>query len=213
MSVLVRPARREDCRVLAYHAYLAGKSHLATSGYDYMFPGIGGPTDQRLTLMENLLQTKVVSWMHYTFCSVAETDGQAGASLCHYHNREGAHKRIGPALMELGWDKEELLSMVSRVQPLLDVEFDPVGDVMVIENVAVSPRFRRRSMVNALMEDAIDVARDQGFEALQLAIFIGNTAAQKAYEKAGFKVVDEKRDPVFKELMGSEGMLLMKLEL
>jgi ribosomal protein S18 acetylase RimI-like enzyme len=213
MSELVRPATKDDCRVLAYHAYLAGKSHLATSGYDHMFPGLAGPTDQRLTLMESLLQTDTVSWMHYSFCSVAEIEDQVGASLCHYHNRDGAYEKIGPALMELGWDKEDLLGMMRRMQPLLDVEFDPEGDVMMIENVAVSPKFRRRGLVNALMEDAIGIARDGGFSAIQLALFMGNAPAQKAYEKVGLKVVDEKTDPAFQELMGTPGMQLMRLDL
>lgn len=213
MSELVRPATKDDCRALAYYAYLAGKSQLATSAYDYMFPGIAGPTDQRLTLMENLLQTKVVSWMHYTFCSVAEVDGQVGAALCHYHNRDGAYDRIGPALVELGWDSEELKAMVRRMKPFLDVDFDHPDDALIIENVAVSAKFRRHGLVNMLLENAIGIAREQDFGGLRLAIFTGNTPARKAYEKVGFKVAEEKSDPAFKELFGCEGMQLMTLTL
>ena len=38
MTTVIRPATVDDCRILAYHAYLAGKSHVDKSVYDEMFP-------------------------------------------------------------------------------------------------------------------------------------------------------------------------------
>jgi len=213
MGELVRPAGIEDCRALAYHAYLAGKSHMNKSVYDLMFPGVPGPADARLTLIENLLQTQVKSWFHYTFCSVAEVEGQVAGSLCHYHNRDSAYELIGPALMELGWDREELKAMLERMQPVFNVEFEQSDDSMIIENAAVSPKFRRHGLLSALLSDAIDLARGQGFKDLQLGVFIGNKPAQSAYEKIGFKAIGEKTDPAFEQQMGSPGMLQMKLDL
>ena len=57
MTTVIRPATVDDCRILAYHAYLAGKSHVDKSVYDEMFPGIPGPTDARLTAMEKRMET------------------------------------------------------------------------------------------------------------------------------------------------------------
>ncbi|MHB8894691.1 MAG: GNAT family N-acetyltransferase [Candidatus Geothermincolia bacterium] len=213
MGELIRPAAVEDCRALAYHAYLAGKSHLNKSVYDYMFPGVPGPTDSRLTLIENLLQTRVVSWFHYSFCSVAEMDGQVAASLCHYHNRDGAYNQIGPALVELGWDKEDLMAMLKRMQPFFDVDFEHGVDSVIVENVATSAMYRRRGLVSALIENAAGLARKESFKDMQLGVFTGNEPARKAYEKMGFKVVAEKTSPAFEELMGSKGMQQMKMEL
>lgn len=213
MGELIRPAAVEDCRALAYHAYLAGKSHLDSSVYDFMFPGLPGPTDARLTLIENLLQTDVVSWFHYTFCSVAEVEGQVAASLCHYHNRDGAYNQIGPALVELGWEKEDLMAMLERMRPFFDVDFELGPDSVRIENVATSPKYRRRGLVSALLKDAAANARKGGFKNLQLGMFIGNDSAKDAYEKFGFRVVGEKTDKSFEELVGSRGMLQMQLDL
>jgi ribosomal protein S18 acetylase RimI-like enzyme len=44
-------------------------------------------------------------------------------------------------------------------------------------------------------------------------MYIGNTPAQKAYEKHGFKVVDEKRHPAFEEEIGSPGMVRLLRDL
>lgn len=213
MSEMVRLATIGDCRVLAYHAYLAGQSHLDRSIYDLMFGGPPGPTDERLSLLENLLQTRTVSWCHYTFSSVVTVDGQVAASLLHYHNRDGAYNNIGPALMEMGWEKEELLAMVRRLQPLFEVDFPRTSNSVFIENVAVSPKFRRRGFVSRLLEQSASQARNGGFDDLQLGVLIGNTPAQCAYENAGFEVVGEKRDAAFEELMGSPGMYQMRMEL
>jgi GNAT superfamily N-acetyltransferase len=213
MGELIRPAAEEDCRALAYHAYLAGKTHMSKSVYDIMFPGVPGPTDARLTLIENLLQTKAVSWFHYTFCSIAEVDGQVAASICHYHNRDGAYNQIGPALMELGWDREDLKAMGKRMKPFFKVDFEHGLDSMIIENVATSPKFRRHGLVTALIRNAASLARKDGFTDLQLGVFIGNTPAQKVYEGLGFVVIEERTDPLFEDLMGSKGMKQMKMEL
>ncbi len=213
MGEFVRPARAEDCRALAYHAYLAGKSHMDKSVYDVMFPGVGGPTDARLTLIENLLRTKVVSWFHYTFCSVVEVDGQVASSLCHYHNRDGAYKKMGPALMELGWDTDELKAMAKRMEPVTSVGFPHGEDTMMIENVATSSKYRRRGLLGSLVSSSVALARKQGFKDMRLSVFIGNDPARKAYERMGFEVVEEKRNPLLFDLIGTPGMLHMKLDL
>jgi GNAT superfamily N-acetyltransferase len=213
MSEFVRLATVKDCRALAYHAYLGDKGQLNRSIYDLMFPGVPGPTDERLTLMENLLQTKVVSWFHYSFCSVAEVEGQVAASLNHYDNREGAHEKLGEALSELGWDPEERQTMRRRMLPYVNVDFEKPADSMILENIAVSPKFRRRGLAEELLREAIGIARTECLANIQVGVFIGNAPAQKAYEKFGFKVVNEKRDPSFEEMTGSPGIIQMRLDL
>ncbi|SRR5450759_161179 len=213
MSEFVRLATVQDCRVLAYQAYLAGKSHLNRSIYDLMFPGVPGPNDERLTVMENLLQTRNISWFHYTFCSVAEVEGQVAASLNHYDNREGAHEKLGEALSELGWDKEERQAMRRRMLPYVNVDFEKPTDSMIVENIAVSPKFRRRGLAEELLNEAIGIARTEGLANVQVGVFIGNKPAQKAYEKFGFKAVNEKTDPAFEEMTGSPGLMQMSLDL
>ena len=213
MTTVIRPATVDDCRILAYHAYLAGKSHVDKSIYDEMFPGIGGPTDARLTAMEKLLQTETVSWMHYSFCSVAEVDGTVAGSLSHYNTRDGADVKILEALTEAGWTQDEMKAMGARLKPLFDIDFVKPPGAMIVENVGVSPMFRRHGVVSALLQDTAHLAHNGDFEFMQLAMMVGNVPARKAYEKGGFEVVETRISPDFEKLFFSPGMQLLKRQL
>lgn len=210
MATVVRPATRDDCRILAYHAYLAGKSHVDKSIYDIMIPGIAGPTDARLSAIEKILQTDTVSWMHYTFCSVAELEGTVEGSLSHYHTRDGADANILTALLEAGWAEDEIKAMGARLKPLFDIDFVKPPEAMIIENVAVSPMFRRHGILSLLLEDSEHLGRSGGFEFMQLGMMVGNTRARKAYERSGFEVVETRISPDFEKLFNAPGMQLLK---
>jgi ribosomal protein S18 acetylase RimI-like enzyme len=52
----------------------------------------------------------------------------------------------------------------------------------------------------------MEKGKQQGLHRAQINIYIGNTPAQLAYEKHGFGILDEKRDPIFEEQIGAPGM-------
>jgi len=55
--------------------------------------------------------------------------------------------------------------------------------------------------------------RQKGFKRAQINIYIGNIHAQRLYEKYGFKIIDEIRDPYFEAQIGSPGMARMLRDL
>ena len=55
----------------------------------------------------------------------------------------------------------------------------------------------------------LNQGKERGFRQAQLSIYMGNTPAQRAYEKLGFKIIDEWRDPYFEKQIGSPGMARM----
>jgi translation initiation factor 4G len=55
----------------------------------------------------------------------------------------------------------------------------------------------------------LDRGRAAGFETAQITYLIGNRPAQRAYERAGFAVVDEKRDTQFEAVFGAPGTARM----
>jgi translation initiation factor 4G len=79
----------------------------------------------------------------------------------------------------------------------------------VIESVATLPEFRRRGLVDALIAEILGTGRGHGNRIAQLTILIGNVAAQRAYEKAGFRVRDEKRHRDFQAALGAPGFMRM----
>ena len=62
-----------------------------------------------------------------------------------------------------------------------------LGDCAYVDNVAVSPEFRRRSAASGLIEAHISKAREAGMSEISLEVRSSNIAARKLYEKFGFK--------------------------
>ncbi len=60
--------------------------------------------------------------------------------------------------------------------------------------------------MRALLPAVVDAGRKRGHTKFQIGVLIGNTAAQRAYEGAGFRVTDVKRDPAFEATFGSPGI-------
>ena len=83
----------------------------------------------------------------------------------------------------------------------------------IVENVGTRPELRRRGLVGALLERALARGRERGFARAQISCLIGNDAAQRAYEKAGFRVVEELRDAAFEAMLGAPGYSRMTLAL
>jgi ribosomal protein S18 acetylase RimI-like enzyme len=82
-----------------------------------------------------------------------------------------------------------------------------------VESVAALPGVRRRGITTMLLQVAVDQARKAGYARAQITVLIGNTPAQKAYEKVGFRPAGEKRAPEFEATYGSPGMRRLLMEL
>ncbi len=63
-----------------------------------------------------------------------------------------------------------------------------------IDNVAVSPSFRRRGVADTLVADALRRSREAGLAALMLEVRAGNIAARRLYEKHGFREVGRRKN-------------------
>jgi GNAT superfamily N-acetyltransferase len=61
--------------------------------------------------------------------------------------------------------------------------------------------------ISKLLEAVLDQGRQEGFKQAQVSFYIGNAPGERAYQKAGFKYLDEKRHPDFERVIGSPGMI------
>ena len=86
------------------------------------------------------------------------------------------------------------------------VRADEAEGAWIIQHVATLPEYRRQGLINRLLEEILEVGRRRSFRLSQVGVFIGNTAAQNAYEKCGFRVIDEKRNADFEAETGSPGI-------
>lgn len=203
---MIRPAMPEDSPSVARLIYVAGQGHLEPSIYDLLIPGPPGATGERLEMMERLLKAEARSWFHHAYYDVVEMDGRVAASLCSFSKEEGRGRWLVGALREVGWSDADLSAMGERMRPVIRVQPRIPRSAWVIENVAASGEFRRRGLVNALLERAVEKGRERGHTHFQIGCVVGNEPARGAYEKVGFRVTEEKTDEEFQRIFGSPGI-------
>ncbi|MGH7789053.1 MAG: GNAT family N-acetyltransferase [Candidatus Binatia bacterium] len=210
MDVQIRPAIEADMPFLAWVQQEAARSHLPLGFWDLAFPGAEA---DRLRIVRNIGTSKrpARSFCHWSGFLVAEADGQVAAALSGYTNPTTAggsalFEAIGDALDAEQWNAEQRQGMALRMQPFLTCIPDTAEDAWIIEWVATKPECRGKGLVRALLHAILARGREQGHAQAQIAVLIGNTPAQRAYEGVGFRVADEKTHADFERAVGSPGI-------
>jgi translation initiation factor 4G len=167
------------------------------------------PEHECLDFYEQLIVTPILHLYHYSCFLVAEVTGTEAAALAGCDPQVCGYPALARAMtgvfQEMGWPVPDQ-AWHERAQRVLCCLPGTVDGAWIVESVATVPEFRRRGLVYKLLLAILDQGRNQGFKRSQINIYIGNTAAQKAYEKHGFRIVDEIRHPSFEEETGSPGM-------
>ncbi len=212
MDVKVRPADRGDGRFLAWVIQEAARSHLEKGIMDFALPD----DEKRLAFLDAASHAEARSFFRCENFLVAEIDGRQVAALSAFEpaiaipQLERAEVEVA---QELGWSDEELRDMQDRLAIALSCYPDPPEERWVVEWVATVPEFRGRGIVNQLLLAILDKGRERGFERAQIAYLLGNTKAQRSYERVGFKTVSDRRDPDFEAALVCPGIACMHLDL
>jgi ribosomal protein S18 acetylase RimI-like enzyme len=195
----------------------ASRSHLDRGIWEYM-----NSTDEMATraFLRRLATTEAVHMFHRSLFLVADLDGEPGAAMCAYDSStqgfEVALPEIAAATAAEGVNAEEP-EYVRRSGVLLSGfvldDPGPPGSRWVIENVATKPEMRRRGLVDSLLHQLLGHGRERGFEHAQISVFIENERARRAYLKAGFEPLAERRSDEWQQDIGCPGteMLLQRL--
>jgi len=213
MAIELRAARAADAGFVADVLLWASRGHLARGPWDHALPG----ARERDPALAFLAGGSVPSWCHHTAFQVAEVDGVVAAALCCFE--PGADfdaslaQPVAAALGAIGAPPDKLATIAPVFGAYLSgfPEFAPGH--WIVENVGTHPDFRRRGLLARLLDRALERGRARGLAAAQISCLIGNDAAQRAYEKAGFRAVDEKKDPKFEALLGVPGFSRMTVAL
>jgi ribosomal protein S18 acetylase RimI-like enzyme len=202
-------ARPEHAPFLAWDMQAASRSHLERGVLD-MF--VGGSNEDCLRFLEDWPLTEARSWASYDNFIVAESEGQPVGALCGYFVEE-VEALFGKPAVEVavkhGWSHDRLVAAWQRIIPNRYVLIDRVPGAWVVESVAVLLAFRRMGLVSEMLEAILDRGRQRGATCAEIGVLIGNDAAQRAYEKAGFAVVGEARNQEYEAAFGSAGMRLL----
>jgi ribosomal protein S18 acetylase RimI-like enzyme len=214
MNVKIRPARRDDSALLAWVMLMAGRSHLERGMWDIV---ISQPEDKCLALLKVLTLTPPRHMCSYAGFLVAEVDGRAVAALEGYDPETNGEATVteplAVAAKKVELTQADMAAGEKGLAAFMTCHPDIAEGAWIVEHVATLPEFRRQGMVTRLLEAILEKGRRRGFGLAQISLYIGNTPAQRAYEKVGFEFFDEKRHPDFEAEIGCPGMMRMLCDL
>jgi ribosomal protein S18 acetylase RimI-like enzyme len=209
MKTEIRPATSDDAGFLAWAILTAGRAHVGRGIWEVI---IDRPESDCVEFLERVVVTRIPHLFHYSCSLIAEVGGRSVASLSAHDPRlqgyDALRRALPEAFKKIGWPQPDD-AWQERADRVLCCMSDAAEGAWVIDSVATVPEFRRRGIVNDLLIAILERGRNAGYAKAQLSIYIGNTPAQKAYEKHGFTSFDEKRHPHFEAEIGSPGMVLM----
>lgn len=207
MATEIRPARPADAPFLAWVALAAARSHVARGAWDLAVPA---SEEERLAFLQRLLLQDEPHWCHHGGFLVAEVDGRPAAALSGYGEGDASLLSPGTAIERAGraggWSDRDLAAAFQRLAVFMSCTTGDVPGAWIVEWVATRPEFRRMGLVRELLAAILEEGRRRGHETAQLTILIGNTSAQRAYERAGFVFDSEKRSPEFEAAVGCPGL-------
>jgi len=213
MNIQIRPARPDDAPFLARVMLISGRAHVHRGIWEVI---LGGTEEECLTFLQQLTISKTPHLFHHSCFLIAEVDGRPVAALGGYDPKVLGYPALRRAVVEvsqkMGFSGADEGAM-KRSERVLCCIPDEVAGAWIIDSVATVPEFRRKGIVDKLLEEILEKGRKQGFRLAQINMYIGNFPAQRAYEKHGFKVIDEKRHPDFEAEIGSPGMMRLLRDL
>jgi ribosomal protein S18 acetylase RimI-like enzyme len=203
----IRAAEPDDSAFLATAILQASRSHLPRGLWDLV---VAAPQEQ-LDFLELLTLMNERSLCHYSNFFIAGEPQQPAAALAAYDPGDtgmlGAGHAIAVAWEEFGAANAELDAAYRRLEPYQSAVPEQRPGVWTIEWVWAEPSMRRRGLVAALLQHALDEGRRRGYALAQVTTYIGNRAAAMLYERSGFRVAEEKRRPEFERVMGAPGLV------
>jgi translation initiation factor 4G len=189
---------------------MSGRSHLKIGIWDLI---ISQPEDTCLKFLEMLALQGPRHMCYYTEFIVAEVDGCPVAALEGFDPVSNGEDTVaGPmdaVIKKMGLTEQDMEPGQRAVATFMTCHSDFMEGAWVIEQVATLPEYRRLGVISRLLKAVLEQGRQLGFGLAQVSFYIGNTPAERAYQKAGFKSVDEKRHPDFEALIGCPGLVRM----
>jgi len=214
MKVVIRNARESDAGFLAWVMITAARSHVERGYWDLAIPGT---EERRLEIIGKLATAGLKSFCHFEGFLVAEVDGKTAAALTGYEPEKATDavyiKALNEVLSNEGWSQKDLQDMINRIGPFLTCIPEFHKDAWIVEWVAALPEYRRKGLVNRLLEEILLKGQNLGYKKSQIGVLIGNTPAKRAYEKAGFAFLDEKRHPDFEATLKCPGITRLEIPL
>ncbi len=213
ISTAIRSATKQDADFLAWAILTAARSHLAKGWFDIV---LDGSESSRHEFVRRLTLAQARSWWHYSRSFIAEVEGNPAATLCAFRAGDAyplSQQAMTEVARELGWSDLQQQAMWKRGAYIFACTLETGEEAWAIENVATVPLYRGQGLASQLLERAVEEAKRSGARQTHITFFIGNSAAERAYSKAGFQFAGEKRHPDFEAATGTPGLRRFSREL
>jgi GNAT superfamily N-acetyltransferase len=219
MAISIRKATSDDVQDVARIIDLSARAQLVLDSFKgeqkvpctaFAFPY---PEEERIDKITWLCLNAEGIGSHYSKFKVSEIDGRVAGGLCTFTRGEDSTAKYLKALREMGYGYLDIMAILWRGLPYLRAHPPILKDTLVVEYVATFPEYQRRGVITALLQDAIEKAKSEGFPRMQVSTFIGNVSAQGAYEKVGFRVDKEYTNRSHEKVYGSPGETRLVLDL
>ncbi len=147
---------------------------------------------------------------------VGEVDGEKAAAMNTWvENANGmSSSMIKSNLLMYFLDRQALLNAAPAISLMNEVNIHRDDNALQIECVYTAEKYRGLGLSSKLINEHIRLKQEVAipFDKVQVILLKNNTAAQRAYEKAGFTVVAEKQcaDPAILKLLPCDTKILME---
>jgi len=105
------------------------------------------------------------------------------------------------------------VALGERIKAFDTTGYPNTDGLWIVEWVATRPRFRGRGLIRRLLDEILQIGRNEGFTRSQIGYMLGNDPAVRAYEKVGFEWVEDHRSLLFEAALGSPGLGRMQTAL
>jgi ribosomal protein S18 acetylase RimI-like enzyme len=163
----LRPARKDDARVLALLIDIAGE------GFGkYFWSQAAGPGEEPLDVGMKRAQREEGGFS-YRNATLAEVGGEVAGLLLGYR-------------LDDPYDTGDLQSLSKLVRPLVELESCAPGS-WYVNALAAFPAFRNRGLGTFLLDEADRLARQAGAATVSLIVAEENEGAMRLYLRNGYR--------------------------
>jgi len=206
-NISIRHATIEDAPFLAQVILMSGRAHVEKGIWEVV---LGGTEQETIEFLKQITITDPPHLFHYSCFLIAEANNEPVAGLGGYDPSIKGYEKLREASENVQRKTGNCSAdpkTAQRANKVLSCLPQNIYGAWIIDSVATFPQFRKRGISGMLLREIIEVGKRHNFTKAQVNIYIGNGPAQHAYEKLGFSVYEENRNPAFMEEIGSPGML------
>jgi len=204
MGITFRAARPDDVPRAAELLYSTGPA-----AYNLVF----GSPDRALAVIQRLFAMPG-NPMSFQYTKIAQSDNSLAGLLILLDSEmeKGTQPVMGKQLLKL-FGPLFILSRLPLYLRFGRMTRIPSSSELCIGDIAVSPRFMGKGIAAALMNQAVESAREGGYSLLSLYVLRDNARAIRFYEKTGYSVDEVVFDPWLRRRFGFPGFLRMIKEI